>query len=166
MWGAIDESGKPVAFMHRIVQQSLMKRLGPLPSDGVDRISVDGSATLPYDIPNIRVEYIETDPGIPYGFWRSVGASVQGFVVEAFMDELATTAGEDPYEFCRGLFSKHPRHRAVLDAVAEKSGWGKPLPAGHTRGIAVMEAFGSIVGQVARGLVTNGAGEGHQRWGG
>ena len=164
MWGAIDASGKPVAFMQRIVQQSLMKRLGSLPPNGVDFISVDGSATLPYDIPNVRVEYIETDPGIPYGFWRSVGASVQGYVVEAFIDELATAAGKDPYEFRHDLLSKHPRHRAVLDLVAEKSGWGKPLPAGHARGIAVMEAFGSIVGQVAEVSVTNGAVKIHKVW--
>jgi isoquinoline 1-oxidoreductase beta subunit len=164
MWGAIDASGKPVAFMQRIVQQSLMKRLGPLPADGVDRISVDGAATLPYDIPNIRVEYIETDPGIPYGFWRSVGCSVQGYVVEAFIDELATSAGKDPYEFRRDLLGKHPRHRAVLDAVAEKSGWGQKLPPGHARGIAVMEAFGSIVGQVAEVSVTNGAVKLHKMW--
>src|SRR2546425_4273532 len=165
MWGAIDASGKPVAFMQRIVQQSLMKRLGSLPPNGVDFISVDGSATLPYDIPNVQVEYIETDPGIPYGFLRSVGASVQGFVVEAFIDELATAAGKDPFEVRRDLLSKHPRHRAVLDAVAEKSGWGKPLPSGHSRGIAVMEAFGSIVGPVAQGSGANGAVENPQRWG-
>ena len=164
MWGAVDASGKPSVFMQRIVQQSLMKRIGALPPNGVDFISVDGSATLPYDIPNIRVEYIESDPGIPYGFWRSVGASVQGFVVEAFMDELAATAGKDPYEFRRDLLTKHPRHRAVLDLVAEKSGWGKPLPAGHARGIAVMEAFGSIVGQVAEVSVTNGAVKIHKVW--
>ena len=157
MWGAIDAAGKPSAFMQRMVQQSLLKRLGPLPPDGVDRISVDGSATLPYDIPNIRVEYIESDPGIPYGFWRSVGASVQGYVVEAFIDELATAAGKDPYQFRHDLLAKQPRHRAVLDLVAEKSGWGKPLPAGHARGIAMMEAFGSIIGQVAEVSVTNGA---------
>src|SRR5438093_11265098 len=72
------------------------------------------------------------------------------------MDELATTAGKDPYEFRRDLLSKHPRHRAVLDAVAEKSGWGEPLPSGHSRGIAVMEAFGSIVGQVAEVAVAKG----------
>ncbi len=164
MWGALDASGKPVAFMQRIVQQSLLKRLGPLPPDGVDRISVDGAATLPYEIPNIKVEYIETDPGIPYGFWRSVGASVQGYVVEAFIDELATRAGKDPYEFRRDLLNKAPRHRAVLDQVAEKSGWGKPLPAGRSRGIAVMEAFGSIVGQVAEVSVTNGAVRIHKVW--
>jgi isoquinoline 1-oxidoreductase beta subunit len=148
MWGALDQAGKPTVFMQRMVQQSLLKRLGSLPPDGVDRISVDGSATLPYDIPNIRVEYTETDPGIPYGFWRSVGASFQGFVVEAFIDELATTAGKDPYQFRRELLGKAPRHRAALELAAEKSGWGTKLPAGRGRGIAVMEAFGSILAQV------------------
>jgi len=164
MWGALDASGKPVAFMQRLVQQSLMKRIGPLPENGVDFISVDGSATLPYDIPNIRVEYIETDPGVPYGFWRSVGASVNGFVVEAFIDEMATAAGKDPYQFRRDLLSRHPRHRAVLDLVAEKSGWGQRLPSGRGRGIAVMEAFGSIVGQVAEVSVANGAVRVHKVW--
>lgn len=164
MWGAIDASGKPVAFMQRIVQQSLMKRLGALPPNGVDFISVDGSAQLPYAIPNVRVEYIETDPGVPYGFWRSVGASVQGYVVEAFIDEMATTAGKDPYQFRRDLLEKAPRHRAALDLVAEKSGWGKPLPQGHARGIAVMECFGSIVAQVAEVSVTNGTVNVHKIW--
>jgi isoquinoline 1-oxidoreductase beta subunit len=164
MWGALDASGKPVAFMQRIVQQSLMKRLGSLPANGVDFISVDGSATLPYAIPNIRVEYIEADPGVPYGFWRSVGASVQGYVVEAFIDELAMRAGKDPYRFRRDLLTKAPRHRAVLDLVAEKSGWGKPLPQGRSRGIAVMEAFGSVVGQVAEVSVANGAIKIHKVW--
>jgi isoquinoline 1-oxidoreductase beta subunit len=164
MWGSVDGAGKPTAFMQRMVQQSLLKRLGPLPPDGVDPISVDGSATLPYDIPNIRVEYIESDPGVPYGFWRSVGASVQGYVVEAFVDELATTAGKDPYQFRRDLLAKHPRHRAVLDLVAEKSGWGKPLPAGRARGIALMEAFGSIVGEVAEVSVANNSVKIHKVW--
>src|SRR5438034_831963 len=95
---------------------------------------------------------------------KAAGKPVQVCVVEAFMDELATTAGKDPYEFRRDLLSKHPRHRAVLDAVAEKSGWGKPLPSGHSRGIAVMEAFGSIVGQVAEVSVANGAVKIHKVW--
>jgi isoquinoline 1-oxidoreductase beta subunit len=164
MWGAVDASGKPVAFKQRMVQQSLMKRLGSLPPTGVDFISMEGAANLPYDIPNIRIEFTETDPGIPYGFWRSVGASVQGFVVEAFIDELATTAGKDPYTFRRDLLSKAPRHLAVLNTVAEKSGWGKPLPAGHARGIAVMECFGSIVGQVAEVSVTNNTVKVHKVW--
>jgi isoquinoline 1-oxidoreductase beta subunit len=164
MSGALDASGKPTVFMQRIVQQSLLKKVGSLPPDGVDRISVDGSATLPYDIPNIRVEYTETDPGIPYGFWRSVGCSVQGYVVEAFIDEMAKTAGKDPYQFRRDLLSKQPRHRAVLDLVAEKSGWSKPVAAGHGRGIAMMEAFGSILAQVAEVSVTNNAVKVHKVW--
>jgi isoquinoline 1-oxidoreductase beta subunit len=148
MWGALDASGKPTVFMQRLVQQSLMKRIGGLGPDGVDRISLEGSASLPYDIPNVRVEYTETDPGIPYGFWRSVGASFQGFVVEAFIDELATAAKKDPYLFRRDLLGKAPRHRAALVLAAEKAGWGTPLPAGRGRGIAMMESFGSILAQV------------------
>ncbi len=159
MWAAIDTSGKPTVFKQHIVQQSLMKRIGGLPPNGVDFISVDGSANLPYDIPNIRVEYTENDPGIPFGFWRSVGASFQGFVVEAFIDEMAAAAKKDPFEFRRDLLGKSPRHKAVLELAAEKSGWSKPLPAGRFRGIAVMDAFGSYLAQVtevsvdARGAV-------------
>ncbi len=148
MRGAVDASGKATVFTQHLVQQSLMKRLGSLPPNGVDFISMDGSATLPYDIPNLKIEYTEQDPGIPYGFWRSVGASFQGFAVEAFVDELATTAGKDPYEFRRDLLTKSPRHLAALNLAAEKAGWGKPLPQGRARGIAVMEAFGSILSQV------------------
>jgi isoquinoline 1-oxidoreductase subunit beta len=159
MWGAVDGSGKPTVFKQHIVQQSLMKRIGGLPPNGVDFISVDGSANLPYDIPNIRVEYTENDPGIPFGFWRSVGASFQGFVVEAFIDEMAAAAGKDPFEFRRDLLGKSPRHKAVLVLAAEKAGWGKPLASGRARGIAVMDAFGSYLAQVtevsvdARGAV-------------
>jgi isoquinoline 1-oxidoreductase beta subunit len=148
MWGAVDASGKPTVFKQHIVQQSLMKRIGGLPPNGVDFISVDGSANLPYDIPNIRVEYTEHDPGVPFGFWRSVGASVQGFVVEAFIDEMAAAAGKDPFQFRRDLLGKSPRHKAVLELAAEQAGWGKPLPAGRARGIAVMDAFGSYLAQV------------------
>ena len=164
MSAAVDASGKPLAYQMRMVQQSLMKRIGGLPPNGVDFISVDGAANLPYDIPNIRIEYTESDPGIPFGFWRSVGASVNGFVVEGFIDELAAVAGEDPFEFRRKRLSKHPRHKAVLELVAEKSGWGKPLAQGHARGIALMECFGSIVGQVAEVSVTNGAVKIHKMW--
>jgi isoquinoline 1-oxidoreductase subunit beta len=148
MQGAVDASGTATVFTQHLVQQSLMKRLGSLPPPGVDFISLEGAANLPYDLPNIKVEYTEQDPGIPFGFWRSVGASFQGFAVEAFIDELATTAGKDPYKFRHDLLGKAPRHRAALDLAAEKAGWGKPLPQGRARGIAVMECFGSILAQV------------------
>jgi isoquinoline 1-oxidoreductase beta subunit len=159
MWGAVDASGKPTLFKQHIVQQSLMKRIGALPPNGVDFISVDGAANLPYDIPNIRIEYTESDPGVPFGFWRSVGASFQGFVVEAFVDEMAAAAGKDPFQFRRDLLGRSPRHKAVLELAAEKAGWGTPPPAGRARGIAVMDAFGSYLAQVtevsvdARGAV-------------
>jgi len=160
MWAALDEAGNPTAWMQRLVQPSLLKRRNPnalQATRGIDPISMEGAANLPYGIPNLRVEYIEADPGIPYGFWRSVGSSVNGWVTEQFIDEVAVAAGKDPYQFRRGLLDKHPRHRAVLDLVAEKAGWGKPLPAGQHRGIALHECFGSIVGLVADVSVTDGA---------
>ena len=154
MWGSLDASGAPTVFKQRLIQQSLMKRIGGLPPNGVDFISLDGAANLPYAIPNVRIEYTETDPGIPFGFWRSVGASFQGFVVEAFIDELATIAGKDPYQFRRDLLNKAPRHKAALELAAEKAGWGTPLPKGRGRGIAVMECFGSILAQVTEVTVS------------
>jgi len=163
----LDENNRIVAWRHRVVGQSLAKGTSlemMMVRKGIDSSSVEGAANLPYDIPNIRIEYTETDPGIPFGFWRSVGASVTGFVVEGFIDELAATAGEDPFEFRRKRLSKHPRHKAVLELVAEKSGWGKPLPQGRVRGIALMECFGSIVGQVAEVSVTNGNVKIHKMW--
>ena len=151
MWGAIDSAGNAVAWKQRLVQSSLLNRLNPgslAGSKGVDFVSVEGAANLPYAIPNLRVEYVEADPGIPFGFWRSVGSSVNGFVTEGFIDELATTAGKDPYQFRRALLEKAPRHRGVLDLVAEKAGWSRPLPSGRFRGIAVHDCFGSITGLV------------------
>ena len=165
MWGAVDPDGKPTLWKQRIVQQSLLKRLNPnalAGSKGVDAISVEGAANLPYAIPNLRVEYIETDPGIPYGFWRSVGSSVNGFVTEAFIDEMATATLKDPYQFRRDLLASHPRHRAVLDLVAEKAEWTKPLPAGRFRGIAVHECFGSIIGLVTEISIANNTVRAHK----
>jgi len=77
---------------------------------------------------------------------------------------MAAAAGEDPFEFRRARLSKHPRHEAVLELVAEKSGWGRPLAAGRFRGIALMESFDTIVGQVAEVSVTNGAVRVHKIW--
>jgi len=154
---AFDANNNPIAWKEHLVQPSLLKRLsGSLDAmGGVDRISVEAAADLPYAIPNIRVEYTEADPGIPYGFWRSVGASVNGYVTEAFIDEMATTAGKDPYQFRRDLLKASPRHVAVLDLVAEKSGWKTPAPSGRSRGIIITKCFDTIVGVVAEVSVTN-----------
>ena len=160
MWAALDADGTPVAWKQRLVQPSLLERTRPgalAGTRGIDFISVDGAANLPYDIPNVRVEYTEFDPGIPFGFWRSVGASVNGYVVEAFFDEVAAAGGHDPYELRRRLLRNHPRHKAVLELAAEKHGWSKATPSGRARGIAILECFGTIVAIVAEVSVSSPA---------
>ncbi|HTR45184.1 MAG TPA: xanthine dehydrogenase family protein molybdopterin-binding subunit [Thermodesulfovibrionales bacterium] len=149
---ALDEKGKPVAWQHTIVGQSI---IGGTPfesamvKDGIDQTSVEGAKEIPYAIPNILVDLHSPKIGVPVQWWRSVGHSHTCFVVESFMDELAHAAGRDPYEFRRGLLAKSPRNLRVLDLVARKAHWGAPLPKGRSRGIAVHESFGSFVAQVA-----------------
>jgi isoquinoline 1-oxidoreductase subunit beta len=109
-----------------------------------DMTSVEGAAELPYAIPNLRVEYTPVETGIPVGFWRSVGHSLNAFVTECFFDELAHAAGQDPFELRRALLAKHPRHRAVLELAAQKAGWGSTPAPGIGRGIAVHESFDSF----------------------
>src|SRR5439155_255575 len=104
---------------------------------------------MPYDVPNLRIEWTNKDLGIPLGFWRSVGPSQNGFIIESFIDELAHLAGKDPYEYRRALLGKSPRHKAVLELAATRANWGAPLPTGHTRGIAVAFSYGSYVAHVA-----------------
>src|SRR5437667_1868829 len=117
--------------------------------DGLDNSSVEGIIEMKYGIPNFLCEYVLTETGVPVGFWRSVGNSQNGYIVESFVDELAKAGSKDPFEFRRKLLENAPRYRAVLELAAEKAGWGKPLPAGRTRGIAVVESFGSFVAEVA-----------------
>jgi isoquinoline 1-oxidoreductase beta subunit len=117
--------------------------------DGLDPSSIEGAADIPYAIPNLRVEVHNTTEAVPNLWWRSVGHSINGFVSNGIIDELAALAGRDPYEYRRALLADKPRHLAVLDAAAELGGWGKPLAAGHHLGIALHESFNSIVAQVA-----------------
>jgi isoquinoline 1-oxidoreductase beta subunit len=148
----LDAAGSPVAWQQRIVCQSF--RTGTqfeaaLVKDGVDETAVEGAKDLPYDIPNLHVDWQPAPGGVPVLWWRSVGHSHSAFVVESFLDELAHAAGKDPYEYRRALLGKHSRHRKVLELAAEKAGWGGPLPEGRGRGIAVHESFGSFLAQVA-----------------
>ncbi len=157
-WAALDQSGMPVAWMQRIVQPSLTARSDSRALDstgGVDFTSVNGARDLPYSIPNLRVEYIKNDPGIPVGYWRSVGSSVNGYVVESFFDEIAAAAGRDSYEFRSRLLDKAPRHKGVLDLAAQKAGWGNPLTQGRFRGISVQQANGTYVSEVAEISIGN-----------
>jgi isoquinoline 1-oxidoreductase beta subunit len=147
--GGIGADGWPVAWTTRIACSSIMEAWFPgSTKNNLDPTSVEGVANLPYSIPNIQVDYVRTEPGIPVGFWRSVGASQNGFFSECFMDELATAGKKDPYEFRRHLLDKAPRQLGVLELAAQKAGWDKPLPAGRYRGIAVLEAFQSFAAQV------------------
>ena len=157
----LDAQGQPVAWTHQIVAPSIMARVFPqMVKDGLDGEAVEGGVGMPYDIPNVHVSYVMTDTGIPVGFWRSVNNSFHAFVVESFVDELAHAAKRDPYEYRRDLLGKAPRHLGVLNLAANKAGWGTPLSAGRSRGIAVWKAFDSYVAQVAE-ITLSGAGDVH-----
>lgn len=148
--GGLGADGWPLAWKCRVVGPSIMSRFFPgSVKNGLDDSSVEGIAEAKYDIPNFLCEYVLTEPGIPVGFWRSVGNSQNGYITECFADELARAGGKDPFEFRRKLLEKAPRHRGVLELAAEKAGWSKPLPEGRYRGIAVVESFGSFVAEVA-----------------
>src|SRR5260221_3727487 len=160
LWAGLDDKGAPVAWKSRIVGPSIMSRFFPgSVKNGLDDTATEGIATLKYDVPNFLVEYLLTEPGVPVGFWRSVGNSHNGYIAECFVDELAKAAGKDPFEFRRKLLANAPRHRGVLELAAEKAGWGKPLPAGRTRGIAMVESFGSFVAEVAEVSLNRKSGE-------
>lgn len=116
-------------------------------------LALDG-INLPYAIANVRETHHEVESPIPTGPWRSVGASNNAFVIEGFIDELACAAGRDPLAFRLDLLRDRPRHQAVLELAATKSGWGTPLPAGHGRGIAAYHSFGSVVAQITEVAVT------------
>jgi len=147
----LDADGWPVAWNARIASPSIMTRFfGPgAVKNGLDESSVEGVSDIAYAIPNILVDYQLTEPGIPVGFWRSVGASQNGFFSESFVDEVAAASGKDPYEFRRKLLAKAPRHLGVLELAATKADWGKRLPAGRFRGIAMVKAFDTHVAEVA-----------------
>ncbi|MEZ5465319.1 MAG: xanthine dehydrogenase family protein molybdopterin-binding subunit [Lysobacteraceae bacterium] len=158
----IDKDGKPVAWQQALVGQSIMKGTPFEPfsiKDGVDSSSVEGVADSPYikDVAHHRITSHSPDMQLPVLWWRSVGHSVNGFVMESLVDELAHAAGKDPVVYRRGLLAEHPRHMAVLELAAEKSGWGSTLPEGRARGVAVHESFGSVVAQVAEVSVDKGA---------
>jgi isoquinoline 1-oxidoreductase beta subunit len=144
---AVDDKGKPSAWRHTIVGQSI----GFAKPGEVDGLAVEGSANSPYltSIPAHLVTIHAPSPGVPVLWWRSVGGTHSAFAVESFLDELAHAAKLDPVEYRRALLKDHPRHLRVLEAAADKAGWGKPAPAGVARGVAVHESFGSFVAQVA-----------------
>jgi isoquinoline 1-oxidoreductase subunit beta len=149
---ALDKNGQLVGWQHRIVGQSIMAGTSfaaVMVKDGIDGTSVEGAANLPYAVPNMSVELNTTETGVPVLWWRVVGSSHTAYATEAFIDEIAHAAGKDPFAFRRAMLEHHPRHKAVLEMAAKAADWGSPLPKGKGRGIAVAEAFGTYVAQVA-----------------
>ncbi|HJW45034.1 MAG TPA: xanthine dehydrogenase family protein molybdopterin-binding subunit [Lysobacter sp.] len=157
----LDAQGMPVAWQHGIAGQSILAGTPFEPmmvKNGIDATSVEGIADSPYfkEIANHRVGLHSPKTAIPVLWWRSVGHSHTGFVMESLIDELAQAAGKDPLEYRRALLKNHPRHLGALNLAAEKAGWGTALAQGRARGIAVHESFGSYVAQVAEVSVDNG----------
>ena len=145
----LDAAGRLVAWTHRIAGTPLRLKFGPL-EKGIDDSLIDGAIDLPYAIPNVLVDQLTlTLPAVPLGPWRSVGVSHNGFVTECFLDEIAAAAGRDPFDLRRELLRDKPRHRRTLELAAEKAGWGTPLPAGRSRGIALAEWGPTVCVEVA-----------------
>ena len=156
----IGADGLPRAWQHTIVGQSILAGTPfeqMMVKNGIDATSVEGVSDSPYlkDVPSHRVDLHSPKTGIPVLWWRSVGHSHTAFVMESLIDELARAAGKDPVEYRRTLLKDHPRHLGVLNAAAQKAGWGSPLSAGRARGVAVHESFGSFVAQVAEVSIEN-----------
>jgi isoquinoline 1-oxidoreductase beta subunit len=151
----LDGAGRPVAWVHRIVGPSIAEwKFARLPG-GLDNWLVEGAADLPYAIPNVSVHHEIADVPVPRGFWRSTGASHNTFVTECFFDEVARASARDPYELRRELLHDQPRHLAALDLAAERAGWGRALPEGRFRGIAVVAYADSFVAEVAEVSVSD-----------
>lgn len=157
LWAGLDDQGRLIGWRHRLVGQSILtgSPFAAMVKDGIDAVSVEGAANLPYAIPNLQVElHTPTNIGVPVLWWRSVGSTHTAFATECFLDELAQAAGKDPVAWRLPMLEQHPRHAAVLRLAAERAGWGTPLAAGkhgerRGRGVAVHESFRTVVAQVA-----------------
>jgi isoquinoline 1-oxidoreductase subunit beta len=151
----LDPSGMPIAWRVRVTSPSIFAALLPQRLvNGVDQFAANGfTDEMAYDVPNYQVEYAMRTTHVPVGFWRSVNHSQNGFFRECFVDEMAHAAGQDPYQYRRRLLSKDPVRLAVLDVAAKTAGWDKPAPQGVSRGIALVEAYGTLCAQVVEASV-------------
>ncbi|MBR1163616.1 xanthine dehydrogenase family protein molybdopterin-binding subunit [Bradyrhizobium elkanii] len=161
--GAFDADNNLVALHYRLSGQSILFSVRPEAlQNGMDPaafqgVAQAGEAAIGYSVPNLLVEHSMRNPHVPPGFWRGVNVNHNAIYMECFMDELALSVGQDPLEFRRKLMGKHPKHLAVLNAVAEKIGWGTPAPQGVYRGIAQVMGYGSYVAGAAEISVTDGS---------
>jgi len=151
----LDGSGMPIVWRVRVTSPSIFAALLPQRvTNGVDQAAASGfTDEMAYDVPSYQVEYAMRTTHVPVGFWRSVNHSQNGFFRECFVDEMAHAAGQDPYQFRRKLLNKSPERLAVLDAAAQKAGLDKPAPQGISRGIALVEAYGTLCAEVVEASV-------------
>lgn len=160
--GAFDADNNLIGLHLRISGQSILASVRPEGmQNGMDPVvfqglNTSGEAAIGYTIPNLLVDHSMRNPHVPPGFWRGVNVNQNAIYLECFMDELAHSVGQDPVEFRRKLMSKHPKHLAVLNAVADKIGWTTPAPQGVFRGICQHMGFGSYVAAATEISVTDG----------
>jgi isoquinoline 1-oxidoreductase beta subunit len=151
----LDDKGNVTALHMRIAGQSILASLGSTLKDGKDPVVFQGlnapgpEASIGYSFPHLLVDHAMRNPPVPAGFWRGVNLNQNTIYLECFMDELAHATKQDPLAFRRKLMAEHPKHLAVLNAVAEKIGWDKPAPKGVYRGLAQTMGFGSYVAACA-----------------
>jgi isoquinoline 1-oxidoreductase beta subunit len=152
----LDASGKLQGLYMRISGQSINAYLNPAvikPTGDTRQVQglykEPGDAQFGYTVPNLLIEYAMRNSHVPVGPWRGVNTNQNGVYLECFMEEVARAAGRDSLEFRRELMQDHPKHLGVLNAAAEKAGWGKPLPPGVHRGIAQFMGYGSYSAAVA-----------------
>jgi isoquinoline 1-oxidoreductase beta subunit len=153
MRAALREDGAPAGFDFTTAVGSILRSLGWGKAE-VERMAVEGLANCPYRAGALKVGVNLKNTHVPVMFWRSVGSSQNAFAVESFIDECAHAAKRDPVEYRRALLEGRPDFLAVLDTLAQKGDWGKPLPKGVGRGVAIHEAFGTIVGEIAEVAVS------------
>jgi isoquinoline 1-oxidoreductase beta subunit len=154
--GGLDEKGNLSGLHVRISGQSILASVRPqwLAENGADMITFqgfhpEGDHAISYTVPDLLVEHAMRNPAVPPGFWRGVNINQNAIYTECFIDELAHAANKDPLDFRRQLMKDHPQSLAVLNAVAEKAGWGTAPAKGVHRGLAVTKTFGSYVAACA-----------------
>jgi isoquinoline 1-oxidoreductase subunit beta len=161
--GGFDAANNLTALHMRLSGQSILADVFPQNlQNGKDPLTFQGlmptgqEHAFGYSIPNLMIDHAMRNPHIKPGFWRGVNINQNCIFLECFMDELAQAVGQDELEFRRKLMANHPRNLAVLNAVAERIGWGKPAPQGVYRGLAHMKAFNAYVAAAAEVSVTGG----------
>jgi isoquinoline 1-oxidoreductase beta subunit len=158
---ALDAEGRLQGWRHTIAGASVLARFAPaaVPENGLDGDAVEVAMHPIYAMPNLRVNYVPVPPkALHQSWWRGVGPLRSTYMLESFIDELARSVDQDPVQYRMSLLGAHPRALAVLRLAAEKAGWGDPLEAGHGRGVAVQEVFGSFLATVVELQVTENKG--------